>query len=300
MKQKTERLRRSLAWATALKPDELRELIAGPSDCIVLDLEDGIPVPLKPEARRLTREILENTDFRGKERIVRVNTMDSVFFPLDMEEVIGAAPPDAVRVPMCERPEELLRLNAMLAQIEEAHGLARNSIEVLAMIESPLGVRNAYDIITSCHRITALSIGMEDMCREYGVRRRYEDNALDMLYLRQKLVLDSKAAGAQMHDSVLLVMGDVEATRREAEASRQMGYTGRSVHGNEQAALANAVYSPDPAEVEESRAMVETYEKASASGQTESITYGGKLICYAAYVHAKDIVAMDEKIRAKG
>ncbi len=242
--KKATRLRRSLAWALALQQETLKELIAGPADGIVLDLEDGVLVSQKQMAREATCCVLQKLDFRKKERIVRVNPIDSEFFHDDIEQVIAKGLPDAIRLPKCEKTEDILMTDAILSKIEKDSGLKEGSIEILAMIETPLGIRNAYEIATCCPRVTALSLGMEDMCREYGVPRRYKDNELDMLYLRQKLVLDSKAAGVQALDSALLNFDDLESTKREAYESKQAGFTGRSVQGNEQASLVNSIFTP--------------------------------------------------------
>lgn len=296
---KSNRLRRSLAWALALKPEELKELIAGSSDCIVLDLEDGVLISQKEMARETTAKILCDWDFGKKERIVRVNPVDTEFFALDMSEVVAKGLPDAIRLPKCEHVKDVLMVNDMLSQIERDNDLAPNTIEILAMIETPLGVRNAYEMAICCERVTALSLGMEDMCREYGVKRRYENNALDMLYLRQKMVLDAKAAGVQILDSALLNFGDFEATKRETLESKQAGFTGRSVQGNEQAKFVNEIFSPSEAEVREASGMIEAYETADKSGDTGHIMYQGKLVCYAAYTHACDILRYAEQIAAR-
>ena len=47
-----KRLRRSLAWAMAFKPEELKQLIAGCCDGIVLDLEDGVLITQKKQPAR--------------------------------------------------------------------------------------------------------------------------------------------------------------------------------------------------------------------------------------------------------
>ena len=79
-----------------------------------------------------------------------------------------------------------------------------------------------------------------------------------------------------------------------------MGFTGRSVHGNEQAAFVNTVFSPDPDELDEAKETVAVYEEALRTGKAgDGITCRGKFICFAAYEHAKDIVALAEQIASK-
>ena len=84
--------------------------------------------------------------------------------------------------------------------------------------------------------------------------------------------------------------------RREAVESKQTGFTGRSVQGNEQAKLVNDIFTPDAEEMEDARGMVAAYEDAGAHGDTGHIMYHGKLVCYAAYTHACDLLRYASQI----
>lgn len=291
------RIRRSIAWTRGHDFEKTREQIASVADAITIDLEDGVPEQSKDEARKKAVEMLTTWDFCGKERIVRVNPVNSPHFEADMREVVALALPDALRVPKCEYAEEMLRIDTMLSEIEDNASLPRNSIEVLAMIESPIGIRNGYEIATCCARITALSLGLEDLTREMGVQRRYHDNELDFLYARQKMVLDAKAAGVQAIDSGLLIEENgTEASNNHSLRSKQDGFVGRSVRDNSQAVFANQVYMPSKEEVAWARGAVETYEQCARDSLYEA-NYQGKKICYAAYEKALDLIAYYERIR---
>lgn len=292
------RIRRSIIWGKALDAQETQRLCEGAGDAICLDLEDGVAKSRKQEARINAVKILKECNFHGKERVVRVNDFHSEEFLDDMNIAIAQGLPDAVRVPKCEYKEDMLAIDGILSAIEKNAGLPKNSIEVIALIESPIGIRNAYEIASSCERVTALNLGMEDMTRELGVQRRYENNKLDLIYLRQKIVLDAKAAGVQIIDAVLLQMaGGDEATEKDSYRSKQDGFTGRSCHGNKQAELANRIYGPDPAYVEWSRRAKEAYE-ANAKANLDMPMVDGKQICYAAYEKSCDTVAFAEQIAA--
>lgn len=287
------RMRRSIIWANAIDLEVAKEKAISCADAICIDLEDGVAFTKKPQARKMTVEMVKTWDFKGKEKIIRVNPTDTADYDLDMREVIAVALPDAIRVPKCESVSEMLKVDAQLAAIEAAAGLKKNSIEVLAMIESPIGVRNAYDIAACCERVTALSLGMEDLTREMGIKRRYIDNDLDLIYARQKIVVDAKAAGVQAIDSVLLLtQGADEANHHQNEMSKQTGFDGRSVQNNDQAQWANETFAPSAQEVAWAKGACEAYEAHSAEG---TVIYEGFEICFAAYQKAKSVV---EKARA--
>lgn len=253
-----------------------------------------MPSTRKAEARITTVQALQSLDFCGKERIVRVNAIGSDDFYKDIAEVIAIATPDAIRVPKCESVADMQIIDGLLNQIVQSKSLAPNSIEVIAMIESPIGIRNAYDIACSCERVTALNVGMEDLTREMGVVRRYEDNALDLLYARQKMVLDAKAAKVQAIDSCLLI-ADAGSSRRQNEEARQAGFDGRSVRDAVEAADANRTFSPSDELVRFSAGVVKAYE-AGDTNENGNIIFEGKSICYAAYEKALDVLKFSKQI----
>ena len=274
------RIRRSLGWAKGFSVESVKKIINTECDAVCIDLEDGVPAIRKTEARATTVKMIQELDFKGKERIVRINPFGSQYFQDDINEVIAVAPPDAIRVPKCEHVNIIEKIDTLLSAIEKKHNLPENSIEIIAMIESPIGVRNAYDIACSCKRLTALNIGMEDLTREMGIERRYYNNPLDLIYARQKVVLDSKAAGVQCIDSGLLIE-DFEANHKQNIDSKQMGFTGRSVHNNAEAISANEAFSPSKQQIAFSTGAVQAWEMGNST--KDNIVFDGRTICFAAY-----------------
>lgn len=288
-------LRRSIVWCNGQNEDETKRYLQGEADGLCIDLEDTVTPPFKPQARKVAVNLLRTLDFGRKERIVRVNEFGSEEFQRDMADCIAIEPPDTVRVPKCEYAEDMKEIDRQLREIEEKHGLAPNTIEVIAMIETPMGVRNAYEIAASCERVTAINLGMEDLTNEMGISRRYEHNELDLLYARQKVVLDAKAAGVQILDSVLLLVGQDDVANRQSEESKQMGFTGRSCRNSEQAAFANKTFSPTAEEIEAARGIIASFDSAAAEGRIRP-QYDGKYICLPHYKKAKNIIALAERI----
>ena len=292
------RLRRSIIWARGFSEELTLKMISTAADAVCIDLEDGVPPKRKAESRVKTVHMLQTFDFKGKERIVRVNGFGSEDFDKDMREVIAVAPPDAIRLPKCEHTADMLEVDRRLRRIEEKHNLPPDSIEIIAMIESPLGIHSAFEIASSCPRVTALSIGMEDLTLEMGVRRRYKDNELDLIYARQRLVLESKAAGKTAIDSGMLA-GDNEAKFKQNFDSAQMGFCGRSVYSDEEARDANRAFAPTEEEISFSKGAASAYESGIIDEETGSIMFEGKRICLAAYEKARRILDAAEQIRLK-
>lgn len=292
------RIRRSIAWTHGDDFERTKRQIESECDAITIDLEDAIIPSRKMQARVGAMKMLTEWDFRGKERIVRVNAPETEYYADDMREVVAPGLPDALRIPKCESIETLLRVDRDLKAIEASAGLKPNSIEIIAMIESPLGILNAYEIASCCERVTALSIGMEDLTAEMEVPRSYETGTMDLLYARQRFVLCAKAAGVQAIDSGFNKLCPLAFNRPYNEESRRMGFVGRSVRDGEQAKIANEVYGPTEEELNWAYRAVEAYEKGNAEGDSE-VYVDGRHMCAAAYLKAKKILEHKKCIDAK-
>ena len=281
------KLRRSICYTQGYDLEGTKTLIEGVSDCILIDLEDSVPPPQKPLAREVSAKMLQDLDFQGKERVVRINSVDSEYYSLDMNEVIAVGLPDSIRIPKCEQVDDILMVDKTLTKIEKAAGLDKNTIDIWAMIESPIGIRNAYDIACCCERLTALTIGMEDLNRDMNIDRRYINSETDLLYARQKLVLDAKAAGVQVLDTVLLVDNE-EINNAYTLASRQTGFDGRAVFNEREAVFANKVYFPSAETFDWAKRVIEQFDEDAKKGVPCIVD--GKSICYAVYRKAQSLI----------
>lgn len=294
------RLRRSLAFCQAINPDGVKKLIEGNVDCIVLDLEDGVVVTRKEENRRKTLDILQHWDFRNKEKVVRVNGPDTPFYQQDIDEVIRPGLPNAVRLPKCETVDYVLKVSDDLAKIEKDAGLAPNSIELILMIESSLGIMNTYQLCTCCKRVTAAGIGMEDLTAEMGILRRYELNCLDLLYARQKLILEAKAAGVQAIDSGILFHATEDWIYQDSLIGRNMGFTGRSCSTRypELVDAVNLAFSPSEGEIDWAHKVVAAYEEAKNSGNS-NVYVDGKFVDPPVVGKAQNVLDLEQQINER-
>lgn len=290
------RLRRSLLWVSGYDTNKLRAAIDSEVDAIVIDLEDGVTVPQKPQARACTYEALKNWDFKGKERIVRVNGLDTPYFKEDLEQVLIALP-DAIRLPKCESVEYVLEMDRILGKLEDENGLRRNSIEIILMIETALGIMRCYEMATCCPRVTAMGVGMEDLTASMGVARNYELRSQDLLYARQKLVLEGKAAGIQVLDSGVLFNGDLDFYRQDCLNDKRDGFEGRSVSDLNHISIVNEAFSPTEEEISWAKRIIAAYDKAVAECNSD-VVVDGKFVDPPVVTKAEAIMTRLERIQA--
>ena len=264
------RLRRTLLWVPGNRWEKICEAIKTQADCLTLDLEDSVPVLEKEKARETVLKALKELDFEGKEKIVRINPVNTVLGQTDIRTIIKGNP-DAIRLPKCENLEYVLELDRILSGYEKE---TSHSIKIILMIETPLGIRNAYELATCTKRIVAIGLGAEDLTTELKTSRSTTGLELELMYARQKLMIDGRAAGVDVIDSSSLAINNLDDLRKETEMIKQMGFDGKSVAHESQVTVVNDVFNPSPDEIKYAQKVVEFYAKAEREGSFQAFLEG--------------------------
>lgn len=266
------KLRRTLLWVNGNNFDKLEKALASNADAICIELEDLVTAPEKDEARNGAVKMLSEVDFRGKERIVRINHPSSEWGKKDIEAIFPLIP-DAIRLPKSETVEYVLDIDRRLAEAEEKAGVPRDTIDLILVIETPLGIINAYQLASCCKRITGIGLGAGDLTSAMGVDRSLNPNSDQLLYAKQKLIMDAKAANVQVFDTTVISNDDgaslSEFIAKDTLRDKEMGFTGRSVSMLSHIDVINSVYSPTQEEYELAVRMVKGYEEQMAKGISE-------------------------------
>ncbi len=247
------------------------------TDVIMLDIEDGVAAGEKDTARKLIADAL------GRERLpssptrfVRINAIGHARMDADLEAVIRPGL-DGLALPKVERPEEVLKVVAILKEREPKLKIERGSVKLLIAIESPKGLLDAPAIAACSPRVVGLMFGAEDFGRELGLPTSREGEARDMLYARSALVVAAASAHVQAVDGVWVDLKDSEGLWGFARQSRRLGFSGMSLIHPSQIDPINSVFSPTSEEVDYAEQVVKAYEEAVARGDG-AVSFGGQLI----------------------
>src|SRR5271165_3328869 len=177
-----DRLRRSRLYLPGNEPKYfINAGLHGP-DAVILDLEDSVHHAEKDAARLLVRNALRAVDFGAAERMVRINQL-----PLglaDLEEIVPQAP-DLILIPKVETAGQVSDVVGAIDRIAKRAGITR-PIWLMPILESSLGIENAFAIATASDRIAGVTIGLEDYTADLGVARTPE--GAESLYARQRVV----------------------------------------------------------------------------------------------------------------
>jgi citrate lyase subunit beta / citryl-CoA lyase len=266
-----DRLRRSRLYVPGSEPKYfINAALHGP-DAIILDLEDSVHAGEKDAARLLVRNALRAVDFLQAERMVRINQL-----PLGLEDLDEIVPesPDLILIPKVENPEQIVEASARIAEIKADYGITR-PIWLMPILESALGIENAFAIARASEKIVALTIGLEDYTSDLGVVKT--STGAETVYARQRLVNAACAAGLQAIDSVFGDVGDMEGLRAWGLNSRALGFEGMGCVHPAQIAVIHDAFAPAPAEVERARKIVAAYNEAQQKG-LGVVSLGSKMI----------------------
>jgi citrate lyase subunit beta / citryl-CoA lyase len=230
------------------------------ADGIILDLEDSVAPEKKDEARILVRNALRQINFFGAERMVRINQGKRGLE--DLEFVIPHNV-NLVLIPKCESADYVRDADNEIEKLKKRHQL-NNSVYLMPIIESALGVENSFEIARSCKNVVAIALGLEDYTADLGVPRSIE--GMESLYARTRLVVAAKAAAIQPIDSVFTDVGDMEGLRQNVKVSRALGFEGMGCIHPRQIQVIRQGYAPEQDEIDKSRKIVVAFETAKQKG----------------------------------
>lgn len=294
---------RSILFAPGNEPRKVQKVGTFGAAAVILDLEDAVPMDDKIATRAVVKEAVPSVKAMAGRVYIRVNPVGqktdfSADFGIgDIEEVVCKGL-DGLVVPKVESPKEMEQVEEVLGEREKSLGLPKDSIKLLPIIETALGVWNAYDIARSSGRIEALNFGAGDFTRDTGVE--WSRDEAELIYARSRLVVISKAAGVQPPlDTVWLGLDDDEGMAASARRARALGFQGKMCIHPRQVTITNQVFSyVSPEEVEQARKVVDAFAEAQARG-IASIRVDGEFVDYPIVEKAKRVLELDALSKQK-
>ena len=258
-------VRRSFIFTPGLKPEMFPKAIASGADMVCIELEDGIAIKDKNEARKNTIEALETLEVKsGVELVVRVNCQRTKFGLLDLEAFISAKTKvKAIMLPKVKTPDELAFIDDLLTDC----GL---DTDLHVIMETNEALESIYEIANASKRIVALYFGGVDMAAELRVPNEYKN----LIYARSKLVHAGASVGVDVIDVPYLDLDDMDGMKKEAELVRDLGFTGKGSIHPKQINMLNEIFTPSKEEIVKAKRIVDQFNASN----TGLVVIDGKLI----------------------
>jgi citrate lyase subunit beta/citryl-CoA lyase len=274
---------RSWLYVPAHKPGLLAKAMAGAADAVVYDLEDAVPAEAKEEARRNAGLAAAQPQPQVKPLWIRVNPPGSPDGDADLAALAGIPGGSAVaglRVPKAEDP------------VAAAAFADRVGVPVHLLIETALGVENAF-LLARCHPLVAVvSLGEADLMADLRVR---DPSALD--WARQRVIVANRAAGRPSPPhAVWTAVADLAGLAEDTDRARGRGFFGRSVVHPRQIDTVNRIFTPTPAEVEQARDLLAAGSAQAESGAAAWLDDQGRFVDPAVVTGARWVVDLADSL----
>ena len=259
------KVRRSFIFTPGLNPEMFPKALASGADMVCIELEDGIAIKDKDEARKNTINALKNLKINNDvELVVRVNCQRTKPGLLDLEAFISSKlNVKALMLPKVKTPDEITFIDDLLTD-------CNMDTDLHVIMETNEALENIYDIAHASKRIVALYFGGVDMAAELRVPNSYEN----LIYARSKLVHAGASVGIDVIDVPYLDLEDMDGMKKEAELVRNLGFTGKGSIHPKQINILNEVFSPSKEEIIKAKRIIDQFN----ASDTGLVVIDGKLI----------------------
>jgi citrate lyase subunit beta/citryl-CoA lyase len=265
-------------------------------DVAILDLEDGVPPAEKDRARAaLAAALGRPSNGEGPARYARI-TREPAARAADLVAVLRAGL-DGIVAPKVDHPDEITELSRDLDEREDAAGLTRGAIRIIASIESARALLDAR-AIASADRVIALLFGAEDFARDLALPTEREAEAAELIYPRSAVVVAAVAANKSAIDGIWPDVTDIAGLRRDALQGRRLGFVGKSLIHPGQIETINEVFSPSAAEVSYAQRVVAAFDGAQTKGDG-AIALDGKMLDQPIVERARRTLVLNEAVSRK-
>ncbi|MFK3985438.1 HpcH/HpaI aldolase/citrate lyase family protein [Micromonospora sp. NPDC050397] len=257
-------------------------------DQVFLDLEDAVAPLAKSDARRNVVAALNEGDWGGKIRAVRVNDVTSPWAYRDVVDVVEGAGAnlDCLMLPKVQNAGHVEWLDLTLTQIERALGLPVGGIGIEAQIENAAGLVDVDAIAAASPRVETIIFGPADFMASINMRSMVVGALIPEYpgdpyhYILMRLLMAARAHDRQAIDGPFLQIRDVDGFRASARRSAALGFDGKWVLHPGQIDAANEVYAPSQQDYDHAELILDAYEfhTSAEGGRRGAVMLGDEMI----------------------
>ena len=288
MNPNKKRLRRTMMFLNVQKPGLIKDPYIYKPDSIMLDLEDAVAQNQKDVARFSLYHALQEIDYRGVERVVRINALDTPYWREDVR-VCVAGGCDAIRIPKTESAQDVKMVEEAILAAEKEFGREEGSTLLMAALESARGVMKALDICEASERLFGIALSGGDYTKD--LQTHITGTGIELMGARQNMLIAARAAGVQCFDTVYTNLDDMEGFRQDVETIHLMGFDGKSVINPRQIPVVHEIFTPSQKDILFAEKVVKEIDEKTAPG-IGVFTVDGKMIDIAFYDGAKRTIAL--------
>jgi len=255
---------RSWLFVPADSEKKIAKAIDTDADAIIFDLEDSVVAGQKAAARKILKKLTKRSG--GPDWWVRINPIGSEFHKDDLD-LISRGDIGGLVLPKSEGGWDVVEL---------AHRTGNIPIHAI-VTETPASLFGMLSYRDPKSPLVAMSWGAEDLSAALGASSKYDDSgdlAFTYKLARTLCLAGAVAAGVQPVDGVFADFKDDKGLKREAEAARREGFTGKLAIHPAQVPIINAAFTPSKDEIAHAEAVIAAFEANPDAG---TVSVGGKM-----------------------
>lgn len=254
----------------------------------MLDLEDAVAENQKDAARFSLYHALKEINYRGCERVVRINGLDTPYWEEDIHCAVAGGC-DAIRIPKTESALDVQRVETVVEECEKQYGIQEGHTLIMAAIESARGVMKALDICEASERMFGIALSGGDYTKD--LQTHITGTGLELMGARQNMIIAARAAGVQCFDTVYTNLDDMDGFRRDVETIHLMGFDGKSIINPRQINIVHEIFTPTQKDIIFAEKVVKEIDEKKKLG-IGVFTVDGKMIDIAFYDGAKRTIEL--------
>lgn len=282
-------VRRSLLYVPGSSERKMEKAIEISADGIILDLEDAVSMGEKDTAR--DKVVLWLPQIRRKERLVRINAMDTYWGLEDLIAVMRIKP-DTIILPKAD-VDSAKMADRIMTTLEIHYGYAVGSIGLVPLIETAEGICRVMEILCAAERINGVQLGAEDLTKEMSIVRTRKGREID--YARAALACAGCARKLDILDTPFTDIFDMEGLEADTKRARNFGFTGKTcIHPSHVESL-NRLFRPAAEEVEHAKKLLAAFEQAVEEGKGACM-FEKKMVDFPIAERARKIIEKEEQI----
>lgn len=291
------RLRRSLHFVPGGNERMFEKALGLNADGLILDLEDSVTAVNKSSARDAVVRWLQDAEFAGKERLVRINPQDTPWGREDLEAIV-AARPDALVLPKVATRASVDAVDQLVSATEKEQGICVSSVSLLLIgTEVPEAVFGL-PAMAGNGRVSGVTWGAEDLAAALGSHAKRDERGdyLDVFrFVRSTCLLAASAADVQAIDAVYVDFKDAKGLRKECHDAAMMGFVGKLTIHPDQIDIVNEAFTPSEAVVNEARELLAAFAENEADGKM-AFTFRDAMVDVAHLKRARRILAIAAQV----
>ena len=285
---KKKRLRSSMMFLNCQKTGLIKDPYIYKPDSIMLDLEDAVAENQKDAARYSLYHALQEIDYRGVERVVRINGLDTPHWKEDIR-VCVAGGADTIRIAKTESAKDVQIVEEHVLAAEKEFGRPEGSTLLMAALEACRGVLHALEICESSDRLIGIALSGGDYTKD--LQTVITGTGVELQGARQQMIIAARAAGVQCWDTVFTNLDAMDVFEEEVRMIKMMGFDGKSLVNPRQIDVVHKIFTPSQKEILFAEKVVREIEEKKALG-IGVFTVDGKMIDIAFYDGAKRTIAL--------